>query len=332
MKIILTNLPAFYKINLYNALVKKTDILVVFTGLDGETRNGDFYTGNMEFPHIELQGSQIKKALSFLRIVRRTKTLELILSSWETLIPWLAVFASPKGKNSVVVESSIKESAINGIKGLVKRIFFSRCSKAYVSGKSQAELALALNSTIHCVKTKGVGVFNYKVQPHFVEREDVKNFIYVGRLVWEKNLEWLIKQFNNHPELHLDIIGFGIQEQKLKDIAKSNISFVGAVNNTELPDYYQKADVFVLPSVKEPWGLVVEEALNNGTPVMVSENVGCAEEIVSDSNGVVFKLTDEDFEEKLKAICNVEKYNQMRFNISKMDFEKIEAEQINCYL
>lgn len=332
MKIILTYQPAFYKINLYNKLAEKTDILVVFSNVNNNTRNRDFINGEMFFPHKFLSGSIFKKMLQFTYIVFSQKYDEVILTEWELITPWIVAFVSPKRKNSAVVESSIIESSTTGVKGLLKRIFFSRISKAYASGKSQARLTRQLGMNGSNIITKGVGVFNYINQPPYVERKRVVNFVFVGRLIWQKNIEFLIRQFNRHPELLLHIIGSGVLESDLKSIANTNIRFVGYVNNTELPDYYQKADVFVLPSVKEPWGLVVEEALNNGTPVMVSENVGCAEEIVSDSNGVVFKLTDEDFEEKLKAICNVEKYNQMRFNISKMDFEKIEAEQINCYL
>lgn len=332
MKIILTNLPAFYKINLYNALAKNTKIFVVFTGLDGETRNEDFAKGKMNFPYVLLKGNQLQKMLSFYKMVKKQNYSEIILSSWETFIPWLVALTSPSKKNAVVVESSIKESNVNGIKGFIKRIFFKRCSKAYVSGKSQGDLALALNPKIRCVKTRGVGVFNYRKQPPFEKRTIVRNFIYVGRLIREKNLEWLIEQFNRHPELHLDIIGFGMLEEQLKKLANDNINFVGPVDNIQLFKYYQDSDVFILPSISEAWGLVVEEALNNGLPVMVSEFVGCADEIVNEDNGVVFSLNEDDFESKLKQICNMENYNQMRLNISKMDFERIEVEQINCYL
>ena len=99
-----------------------------------------------------------------------------------------------------------------------------------------------------------------------------------------------------------------------------------------LSQYYQSADVFVLPSKSETWGLVVEEALNNGLPVMVSEKVGCASEIVTPDRGLIFSLNKEDFEQKLSAICSLDFYNTLRKNISTMSFEEIENEQVNCYL
>ena len=105
-----------------------------------------------------------------------------------------------------------------------------------------------------------------------------------------------------------------------------------AVNNNQLSSYYQGADVFILPSTSEPWGLVIEEALNNGTPVMVSDKVGCAEEIITADNGIVFTLNPDNFEEQLTKIRDIEGYNKMRANIAKMDFEKIEEHQVKCYL
>ena len=332
MKIILTNLPSFYKINLYNRIAEHIKLLVVFTGRDGETRNADFLKGEIKFDTIFLKGSEWQKALQFRKIIKDNDYIELIIAGWDNLSSWVGAFCSSKEKNSVVIESSILESKTSGLKGFLKSVFNHRMSKAYCSGKSQERLARMIGFKGRTVITKGVGVFNYRKQPAYVPRTSVMNFVFVGRLVKEKNLKWLFSQFNRHPEFHLDIIGFGKQEDELKTISKDNIRFLGAVDNQQLSQYYQQADVFILPSISEPWGLVVEEALNNGLPVMVSDRVGCAEEIVNNRNGVIFQLTEEDFDKKLLEITNLERYNQMREYISKMDFEKIEHQQVECYV
>ena len=142
----------------------------------------------------------------------------------------------------------------------------------------------------------------------------------------------MIDKFNHYPDLELTIIGFGELEDELKSKAKDNIHFLGAVDNEKLSIYYQDADVFILPSLSEPWGLVVEEALNNGTPVMISEQVGCAEDLVNENTGVVFSLKGNDFDAKLKEIRDIDRYNSMCRFISTLDYEKIEQEQVNCYL
>lgn len=331
-KIIITNLPSFYKINLYNEINKHCKVLVIYTNDNAEGRNKDFYRGEMQFKHIHLHRSGFVRILQLLKILFQNSCDEIILGGWDSLPLWIGALISPKCNNSLVVESSYIESTTRGVKGFIKRIFVSRISKVYASGKSQRKLTDSLGFKGKTIITKGVGIFNYISQPTFTPRSEVKNFIYVGRLTRVKNLEYLIDKFNQHPELNLTIVGFGELEDSLKAIAKSNIRFTGAINNQDLHTYYQSADVFILPSLFEPWGLVVEEALNNGTPVMVSDRVGCAEEIVTAENGVVFSLNPDNFEEQLSKICDIDTYNNMRKHIANMDFEAIEQYQINCYL
>lgn len=332
MKIIITNYPAFYKINLYNEIAMKIPILVVFIKQKKNNRNSDFYKGNMNFKYVFLKGNRIQRIIQVIKLLKQNRFDEIIVGGWDYFEYWISIIFSNKSNNSVVVESSYNESSVSGIKGLIKRLFISRISTTYVSGKKHIDLVNHLGYKMKLVITKGVGIFNYRDQPLYVPRLKVQYFLYVGRLVEVKNMKYLIHKFNSHPEYKLDIIGFGSQETELKKMAKSNIKFLGHIDNKELYKYYQKTDVFILPSKSEPWGLVVEEALNNGTPVMLSNMVGCAEEILDGQNGVMFSLEKDDFEERLAEICNIDRYNSMRKHISKMNFEEIQKKQVECYL
>lgn len=72
-------------------------------------------------------------------------------------------------------------------------------------------------------------------------------------------------------------------------MAKDNIRFLGHVPNDSLPEIYERHDVFILPSRYEPWGLVVEEALFRGLPVIASDKVGSAADMVAAlETGAVF--------------------------------------------
>ena len=67
-----------------------------------------------------------------------------------------------------------------------------------------------------------------------------------------------------------------------------SVQFLGFKNQTEIPTYYDLCDVFVLPSDHEPWGLVVNEVMNTGKPVIVSDQVGAGLDLVEDGkNGFV---------------------------------------------
>lgn len=69
----------------------------------------------------------------------------------------------------------------------------------------------------------------------------------------------------------------------------ANARLLGFRNQSELPHFYDLADVFVLPSVHEPWGLVINEVMNAGRAIIVSDEVGCQPDLVIDGdNGSVF--------------------------------------------
>ena len=116
-------------------------------------------------------------------------------------------------------------------------------------------------------------------------------------------------------------------------MAGQNIHFLGAVDNDKLAEVYRANDVFVLPSIKEPWGLVVEEAFNNGLPVILSDRIGCAESLlVKGKNGYMFEYDNKpQLESVIKTMCNIETYNFMRKNVCDMNFEEYARKQTECY-
>lgn len=84
-------------------------------------------------------------------------------------------------------------------------------------------------------------------------------------------------------------------DRKVAELAVPNVVRTGFLNQSKLPEAYSAADLFVLPSSFEPWGLVVNEALNFGLPVVAARTVGCAEDLVRDGvNGFTFGVGDAD--------------------------------------
>jgi glycosyltransferase involved in cell wall biosynthesis len=84
-------------------------------------------------------------------------------------------------------------------------------------------------------------------------------------------------------------------EKLAAEAAPGLVKFLGFRNQTELPAFYDLCDVFVLPSVFEPWGLVVNEVMNAAKPVIVSDKVGAGHDLVrAGVNGEVFRAGDVD--------------------------------------
>jgi glycosyltransferase involved in cell wall biosynthesis len=94
-------------------------------------------------------------------------------------------------------------------------------------------------------------------------------------------------------DAQLVMVGSGKMEEQLKAVVAKrdirNVSFPGFVNQSELPSVYAACDVFVLPSDNEPWGLAINEAMCAGLPIVLSEEIGCAQDLVRFGvNGATF--------------------------------------------
>jgi len=95
------------------------------------------------------------------------------------------------------------------------------------------------------------------------------------------------------PHPYLVIVGDGEEraalETRVKQSGVSGVRFCGFRNQSELPRLFDLATVFVLPSRDEPWGLIVNEVMNSGRAVIVSDDVGCQPDLITDGvEGCVF--------------------------------------------
>jgi len=120
--------------------------------------------------------------------------------------------------------------------------------------------------------------------------------LFAGKLEEKKRPNDLLESFLNlqQPQRHLVFVGSGLQEESLKQKAApySTIHFLPFHNQSKMPTVYTAADLFVLPSFGsgETWGLAVQEALACGTPVVVSDHVGCHSDLIEGkTNGLVFQ-------------------------------------------
>ncbi len=332
--VFITNMPAFYKIRLWNEISRKKSVLAIFVNPVDKSRNKDFLSGEPLFDSIVMEDNGIiKKTLALIRIIRSIKYGKLIFGGWENAASLFLPFFTPKSKNCILCESSIYEYTPSFLKDLVKRAYLKRMSLGYPSGISQNKLLRKLGYTGKIIYTGGCGLLNYVPQPEYEERKEVKDFVYVGRLIEVKNLSLLINVFNKLPNLTLTIIGFGEDEEKLKNLANNNIKFLGAIPNKELIVYYRALDAFVLPSKSETWGLVVEEALNNGLPVIVSDKVGCRDDLVTKETGIVFDHSSSDsLKEAVLKMTDINFYNTLRMGVSHLDFIERGKQQVEAYL
>ena len=134
--------------------------------------------------------------------------------------------------------------------------------------------------------------------------------LFASKLQERKNTAQLIQAYARlspapglDPHPYLVIVGDGEERANLEAQAAatgfSSIRFCGFRNQSELPRFFDLASVFVLPSRHEPWGLIVNEVMNAARPVIVSDDVGSAIDLITDgvegfifATGNVAALTD----------------------------------------
>lgn len=128
-----------------------------------------------------------------------------------------------------------------------------------------------------------------------------KVFLYVGRIEPHKGLHLLLKAFQSNAGMMQDasivLVGSGSEEGKLKEYCEQNnlsdkVIFAGYKQPGELPRYYAAADVFAFPTLWEPFGIVVGEALASGLPVICSSFAGAADLVQEGKNGYILDPRD----------------------------------------
>jgi len=124
---------------------------------------------------------------------------------------------------------------------------------------------------------------------------DTPVILYAGKLSRRKHPDLLARAAQSlgdmNPAPALVYVGDGEMMTELRHLARDAL-FAGFVNQSELPAFYEMADVFVLPSEKEPWGLAVNEAMACGTAAIVSDQVGAAFDLADGDCGAVFESSN----------------------------------------
>ena len=153
-----------------------------------------------------------------------------------------------------------------------------------------------------------------KIKP----REDM--ILSLGRLTLHKGLDHLLRAakivVEHHPNAKFVIAGKGDKFRELLELSidlgiENNVFFLGYVPQEDIPRLYARADVFMLPSVFEPFGITALEAMAAGTPTIVSKTSGVSEVATN-----VFKVDFWDTEKMASRILEVLNYRELSEEMS----------------
>lgn len=247
---------------------------------------------------------------------------------WEDKLALAALRWSIKAGTRAITMSDTHRLAgpPGGIKDFAKRRIVVLCQAGFVSGSAAADYLARLGMP------RGRIYFGYDVADngHFANGADgaknegerelrpgrfpAKYFLSPARFIWQKNLPLLLEAYARYRGLAeklgkrvvetepwpLVLVGDGpLRSEVEASISRHGVERVvhllGFRQYDELPRLYALAQAVILPSVSETWGLVVNEAMACGLPVLVSNRCGCAPDLVREGvNGFTFDPLDVD--------------------------------------
>jgi glycosyltransferase involved in cell wall biosynthesis len=316
--VILTEIISPYRIPVFNALARhpEIDLRVIFLAkTDSSMRGWRIYTDEIQFSYQVLPSWRQrlgKHNLLINRNVGRSLTSaepDIILcggynypASWQSLhwakrhnVPFLLWCESTAGdrRNLYWLVEGLKQSFLNDCAGFVVP---GSSALEYVRRMTGTEnIFIAPNAVdIHLFSAQSAAA---RMNPRLRVELGLPDhfFLYVGRLVRAKGVLDLLEAYASlkpqiRNELGLVFAGDGPLRAELEAAAQfifpGRVQFAGFVQRDELASYYALAETLVLPTYSDTWGMVVNEAMACGLPVICTRIAGCAADLVR-SNGLL---------------------------------------------
>lgn len=312
----LSNVPAPYTVDFYNELGKYVDLTVLFERETATNRNAEWFTGKVRyFRQIFLKGIKSKTENAFCPSVTKylqDKNTVYIVGDYSSPTGMLAILYLKYRRVPFMIHAdggAIKNEAT--IKKKIKQFFLSSGSAFFSPGKQTDDYFLYYGR-------KDVPIYRYPftsireadVCQSVLTREDKLKkrqkiglydeslvALFVGSISHGKGIDILIKAANmvvNTCTIH--VVGGmptkEIQEQIDREHTY-NVIFHEFVKPNEVFEYMRCADMFVLPTRHDVWGLVINEAMSQGLPVITTDQCVAGVEMIKDGlNGFVIPSED----------------------------------------
>lgn len=319
MKVLfMTNMPSPYRVDFFNELGKKCELTVMFErerdrGRDDRYKAGQYKNFKAVFP----KGIQAGDAEAFcpgvISLLSRKKFDHIIVGNYYSPTGMLAIEYMLLRKIPYILSTDggmIKEDS--GFRYKLKKHFIGSASGWLSTGKMTtdyltyygADPAKTMVYPFTSIWKKDILERPLTKQEKLEIREKLgmskkKIVISVGQFIYRKGYDVLLKVCQKLDDsIGVYIIGGTPTEEylQLKDeMSLSNVYFIDFMNKSELAEYYKAADLFVLPTREDIWGLVVNEAMAYGLPVVTTDRCVAGMELVKNkNNGLVVPAENND--------------------------------------
>jgi len=257
-----------------------------------------------------------------IKVILKDKPDIVWLHGWSYLTIWFAIMACKISGTKIWMksESPLNQELVKSKQNrFLKKIFlqhflFKLIDKFLYIGTENKEFYQHYKVPDHKLIFSPYAIDNDRFSKAFHKLKSEKNkikeqlniplnsivLLFSGKLISKKRPLDLLDAFKqlNDPNLFLIFLGDGELKTTIEEEVKinniENVKISGFVNQKEISNYYTMANILILPSTMgETWGLVVNEAMNFDLPVIVSDMVGCAKDLVKDDvNGYTYPVGD----------------------------------------
>ncbi len=341
--LILSIFPAPYRVAVFRGLAEKYQIRLYFEFVQNQNRNAKWFVESDEFTVLTTESAKQK----YKEDIRDLRKYDLVLA-YDYFSKRAMELMSRCIRQHVPYCINCDGAFVNRnfIKDRVKHYFVSRAAACFASGESAAHYFRfygAKPERIHCHNFTSLTSEDIRKTPVSVDEKDKlrkklgmdnrKTALSIGQFIPRKGYDILLKSWAGMPEEYqLLIIGGGdlakeyvgmIDKMKLR-----HVHILGFMDKEHIMAYYQACDLFVLPTREDIWGLVINEAMANGLPVVTTDRCIAGLELVEDGeNGYIVPVEDaEKLHLRMRAILdNDELREQMQVNnIEKMQNNTME--------
>ncbi len=289
---LLTEIPAPFRIPLFNALAERAQLLVLFLArADPRRPHYEHHEDEWRFDHRFLRGRDARLGdrwivlnRGVLPALRAFRPSAVGVGGWNQPAFWQALAYGKTVRVPLIVwiESTARDARSEALPlELTKRGFVRGAAGAFVPGRASADYARTLGIADERIVVAPNAVDNAFFARALREQHAGCRFLYVGRHDPEKGLDVLLDAFAEVPG-ELVLAGTGSEADSLRARAQERVRFLGPVLRDDLPALYGSVDVFVLPSRSEQWGMVLNEAAAAGLALVATEAAGAAYELVDD--------------------------------------------------
>lgn len=311
----ITNMPTMYRVHFFNELGKYCDLTVMFdryhaTGVENKWDNS--YAKN--FTAVFYKTIDIGREGAFgvgLLKVDYKKYDKVILSSYSSPAEMLALckLKMQKIPYALEVDGGIIKND-NPFKKKLKTFLISGADMYFSTGDSTSKYLTHYGAKSSKIKKYHFSsLYNSDIlekEPTPEEKKEIRTrlgfkreimLIGVGRFIKVKGFDILLKAAAL-LKYDIDIVIIGGEptaeyHQLVDDLKLKNVSFISEISKEALAEYYKAADIFVLPTRGDMWGLVINEAMAKGLPVITTDHCVAGLELIEDEqNGYIVKSED----------------------------------------